>query len=54
MRNALKTLTEICRESVRDALFSNPDDSSNLIAGQLAGTDSRRLPDSRRRETEEN
>ncbi len=34
MRNALKTLTEICRESVRDALFSNPDDSSNLIAGQ--------------------
>ena len=36
MRNALKTLTEICRESVRDALFSNPDDSSNLIAGQLA------------------
>jgi hypothetical protein len=36
MKNALKTLTEICRESVQDALISHPDEPAAMLAAQLA------------------
>jgi len=35
-RSALKTLAEICRDAVRDALIVHPDEPAGLLAAQLA------------------